>query len=74
MNVLSDKVGRLLFNGFPTGVEVCSAMNHGGPYPSTTFAHFTSVGTEAIKRWLRPICYQNVPHHLLPKELQNEVC
>nr|WP_244501871.1 aldehyde dehydrogenase (NADP(+)) [Stappia sp. ES.058] len=64
--VLERKAGRVLSNGFPTGVEVCDAMVHGGPYPaSTNFGH-TSVGTLAIRRWLRPVCYQNMPDSLLP--------
>lgn len=67
--ILSRKAGRLLVNGFPTGVEVADAMVHGGPYPaSTNFGH-TSVGTMAIRRWLRPVCYQNVPEELLPPDL-----
>lgn len=67
--ILSRKAGRLLVNGFPTGVEVADAMVHGGPYPaSTNFGH-TSVGTMAIRRWLRPVCYQNVPEELLPADL-----
>ena len=72
INVLKDKVGRLIFNGFPTGVEVCSSMNHGGPYPATTDSRFTSVGTDAIKRFTRPICYQDWPQTLLPVELKND--
>ncbi len=72
VHTLMNGCGRLIFNGIPTGVEVCSAMNHGGPYPSTTSVGFTSVGTAAINRWIRPICYQNVPHSMLPEELQNE--
>jgi 2,5-dioxopentanoate dehydrogenase len=68
--VLETKAGRLLFNGFPTGVEVSSAMHHGGPYPATGDAKFTSVGTAAIFRFLRPICYQNFPDEALPVELQ----
>jgi NADP-dependent aldehyde dehydrogenase len=69
--VLETKVGRLVFNGYPTGVEVCPSMNHGGPWPATTFAHFTSVGTAAIHRWARPVCYQNFPPDVLPSELQD---
>ncbi|MCW8848543.1 MAG: aldehyde dehydrogenase (NADP(+)) [Melioribacteraceae bacterium] len=72
INVIKDKVGRLIFNGFPTGVEVCASMNHGGPYPATTDSRFTSVGTDAIKRFTRPICYQDWPQNLLPDELKNE--
>jgi 2,5-dioxopentanoate dehydrogenase len=69
--VMEARVGRIVVNGFPTGVEVCSAMNHGGPYPATTDAHFTSVGTAAVLRFSRPICFQNVPDHCLPCELQD---
>lgn len=69
--VLETKAGRLLFNGYPTGVEVSPAMHHGGPYPATTDAKFTSVGTAAILRFLRPVCYQNFPNHALPIELQD---
>jgi NADP-dependent aldehyde dehydrogenase len=68
--ILERKAGRLLANGFPTGVEVADAMVHGGPYPaSTNFGH-TSVGTLAIRRWLRPVCYQNMPAELLPPALR----
>lgn len=69
--VLSRKAGRLVCNGFPTGVEVVPAMHHGGPYPASTDARFTSVGTAAILRFARPVCYQNFPDALLPPELQN---
>jgi len=65
MRVLEEKAGRLLCNGFPTGVEVCSAMMHGGPYPASTDVRSTSVGSLAIRRWLRPVCYQNFPDALL---------
>ena len=68
---LEQKAGRLVFNGFPTGVEVSSAMNHGGPYPATTDARFTSVGTAAIHRFVRPVCYQGLADELLPPALQN---
>jgi NADP-dependent aldehyde dehydrogenase len=71
MAVLQRKVGRLIVNGFPTGVEVCRSMNHGGPWPATTDVHFTSVGTAAIYRFARPVCYQDVPQSLLKKELQD---
>lgn len=67
---LEVKVGRIVFNGYPTGVEVCSSMNHSGPWPATTDCRFTSVGTAAILRWARPVCYQNCPDTLLPAELQ----
>jgi NADP-dependent aldehyde dehydrogenase len=69
--VLETKAGRLVFNGFPTGVEVSSAMHHGGPYPATADAKYTSVGTAAIYRFLRPVCYQGFPDEALPPELQN---
>lgn len=68
--VLEEKAGRLLANGFPTGVEVCSAMMHGGPYPASTDVRATSVGTLGIVRWLRPVSYQNIPDALLPDELR----
>jgi len=68
---LAKKVGRIIFNGYPTGVEVGSAMQHGGPYPATTDSRFTSVGTAAILRWARPITWQNAPAELLPPELQD---
>ena len=68
--ILERKVGRLLFNGFPTGVEVAHAMQHGGPYPATTDARTTSVGTAAIERFVRPICYQDFPQASLPEELR----
>jgi 2,5-dioxopentanoate dehydrogenase len=71
ISVLSKKAGRLIFNGFPTGVEVGYAMHHGGPYPATTDEKFTSVGAAAIYRFARPICYQGFPEDLLPPELQN---
>ena len=64
-NCLKEKVGRLVINGVPTGVKVSPAMNHGGPYPATTAVRTTSVGMTAIQRFLRPICYQNVPEDLL---------
>ncbi|MEX4004993.1 aldehyde dehydrogenase (NADP(+)) [Paraburkholderia sp. EG285A] len=64
--VLERKAGRILANGFPTGVEVCHAMVHGGPFPSTSNAMFTSVGATAIDRFLRPVCYQDLPEALLP--------
>ena len=68
--ILERKVGRLVFNGFPTGVEVCHAMVHGGPYPSTSDGRSTSVGTRAILRFARQICYQGFPDYTLPAELQ----
>src|SRR5215831_3566267 len=68
--ILESKVGRIVFNGFPTGVEVCHAMVHGGPYPATADGRSTSVGTRAIERFARPVCYQNFPDALLPDELK----
>lgn len=68
--ILQRKAGRILVNGFPTGVEVCDAMIHGGPYPASTNFGATSVGTLAIRRFLRPVSYQNIPDALLPRELQ----
>lgn len=69
--MLQEKVGRVVFNNYPTGVEVCHAMMHGGPFPAATDARFTSVGTKAIDRFVRPICFQNYPHDLLPEPLKN---
>ncbi|TXS90247.1 aldehyde dehydrogenase (NADP(+)) [Parahaliea maris] len=70
--VLEDKAGRILCNGFPTGVEVCHAMVHGGPFPASSDGASTSVGSMAIRRFLRPVCYQNFPPELLPEALQGE--
>ena len=70
--ILETKVGRLVFNGFPTGVEVCHAMVHGGPYPSTSDGRSTSVGTRAIFRFTRAVCYQGFPDEALPEELKDE--
>ncbi len=70
--ILERKVGRLIINGYPTGVEVCPSMHHGGPYPATTDERYTSVGTASIRRWARPICYQNFPASALPPELRDE--
>jgi NADP-dependent aldehyde dehydrogenase len=67
---LRERCGRLIFNGVPTGVEVCHSMHHGGPYPATTDSRFTSVGTGAIKRFVRPIAFQSCPDSSLPPELQ----
>ncbi|MGD0093101.1 MAG: aldehyde dehydrogenase (NADP(+)) [Planctomycetota bacterium] len=71
LDVLLQKAGRLICNGFPTGVEVCAAMQHGGPYPATSHAHFTSVGTAAVLRFARPVCYQDFPQELLPPALRD---
>ncbi len=67
---VGHKVGRLIYNQMPTGVEVCASMNHGGPFPASTDLRTTSVGSEAIKRFQRPICYQNMPNELLPELLK----
>ena len=72
VKLLERKAGRLVFNGFPTGVEVCPSMQHGGPYPATTDARFTSVGTAALARFVRPVCYQNFPQEMLPAELRDD--
>ena len=69
---LQNRVGRIIFNGVPTGVEVCPSMVHGGPYPSSTDSRFTAVGIHSIKRWVRPFSYQDWPNDLLPDELKNE--
>ena len=71
IDILREKAGRLVFNGVPTGVEVCNAMVHGGPYPATTDSRFTAVGHAAIRRWARPVAYQNCPQALLPDELKD---
>lgn len=70
MPIIERKVGRILVNGYPTGVEVCDAMVHGGPYPATTNFGATSVGTLSIRRFLRPVSYQNMPEALLPQDLR----
>jgi 2,5-dioxopentanoate dehydrogenase len=70
MPTFARKAGRILANGFPTGVEVCDAMVHGGPYPASTNFGATSVGSMAIRRFLRPVCFQNIPENLLPLDLQ----
>ncbi|MBK8096696.1 MAG: aldehyde dehydrogenase (NADP(+)) [Planctomycetes bacterium] len=69
--ILQHKVGRIVWNGVPTGVEVCPSMVHGGPYPASTDARFSAVGTTAIARWTRPVCFQDLPAALLPPELQD---
>jgi NADP-dependent aldehyde dehydrogenase len=67
--VLERIAGRIICNGWPTGVAVVAAQQHGGPYPATTAPAFTSVGTAAIRRWLVPVAYQNFPSELLPSSL-----
>jgi NADP-dependent aldehyde dehydrogenase len=71
IETLQTKAGRLVLNGFPTGVEVSAAMQHGGPFPATTDSRFTSVGSAAIQRWTRPVCFQNFPDSLLPDALRD---
>ncbi|MCW8313607.1 aldehyde dehydrogenase (NADP(+)) [Sphingobacterium sp. InxBP1] len=71
IDVVKDKAGRLLFNGMPTGVEVVYAMQHGGPFPASTDPRFTSVGPDAVKRFVRPLAFQNWPDEFLPAELKN---
>ena len=71
VSALVNRVGRIIFNGVPTGVEVCPSMMHGGPFPSTTDSRFTSVGTSAIRRWVRPVSFQSWPEEILPDALKN---
>lgn len=72
IEILQRKVGRLIFNGYPTGVEVCDSMVHGGPFPATTASQSSSVGTSAIKRFARPLCFQNFPQSALPLAIQDD--
>jgi len=69
LSIIEDRAGRIICNQFPTGVEVCHSMVHGGPFPATSDTRTTSVGSKAIFRFLRPVCYQNIPSNLLPKEI-----
>lgn len=71
VSALQNRVGRIIYNGVPTGVEVCPSMVHGGPYPASTDSRFTAVGIHSIKRWVRPFSYQDWPDTLLPDELKN---
>lgn len=71
LDILTGIAGRVIFNEVPTGVEVCHAMVHGGPFPATSSSSYSSVGTSAILRWVRPVCYQNFPDNLLPDALKN---
>ncbi len=71
VEAIKNLCGRFILNSVPTGVEVCLSMEHGGPFPSTTDSRFTSVGADGIKRFARPIAYQNWPDSLLPDELKN---
>ena len=70
LQILERKAGRILANGFPTGVEVCDSMVHGGPFPASTNFGATSVGTMSIRRFLRPVCFQNMPKDMLPSDLK----
>ncbi len=72
LEIVTQKAGRIVFNGFPTGVEVSTTMNHGGPWPASSDVRFTSVGTAAILRFARPICYQNCPQDFLPDILRDK--
>ena len=72
LEALQNKVGRLIFNGVPTGVEVCPSMTHGGPYPASTDNRFTAVGIHSIKRWVRPFSFQDFPDALLPDALKRK--
>jgi alpha-ketoglutaric semialdehyde dehydrogenase len=72
IDLLQDRCGRLILNGVPTGVEVALSMQHGGPFPATTDSRFTAVGADGIKRFARPVCFQNWTNELLPDELKNE--
>ncbi len=71
ISILEKKVGRIIINGYPTGIEVCAAMHHGGPYPAATDSHFTSIGTGSLLRFVRPVCYQGFPDTLLPSQLRD---
>jgi NADP-dependent aldehyde dehydrogenase len=72
IDIIAQKAGRLIYGGYPTGVEVCHSMQHGGPFPSTTDGRSTSVGTGAIYRFVRPLTFQDFPDQFLPEPLQNE--
>ena len=71
IDILKERVGRIIFNGVPTGVEVSPSMLHGGPYPASTDSRFTAVGIKSIDRWVRPLSYQDFPNELLPDSLKN---
>lgn len=72
VRILERKAGRIIFNGFGTGIEVCPSMHHGGPYPAATHSFFTSIGTAALYRFVRPVCYQGFPDDCLPEPIQNQ--
>jgi alpha-ketoglutaric semialdehyde dehydrogenase len=71
LDIAASVAGRVVFNGVPTGVEVCPSMVHSGPFPACTDSRFTAVGINAVKRWVRPLCYQSCPQHLLPDALKD---
>ena len=71
IEVLTLKTGRIIFNGVPTGVEVCASIHHGGPFPASSSAQYTAVGIDAIQRFVRPVCFQSFPDELLPEELKD---
>jgi len=71
IEILQEVVGRLIFNGMPTGVEVGYSMQHGGPFPASTDSRFSSVGVDAIKRFVRPVAFQDAPDSYLPDELKD---
>ncbi|MFN6013203.1 MAG: aldehyde dehydrogenase (NADP(+)), partial [Flavobacteriales bacterium] len=72
VEILKQRVGRIIFNGVPTGVEVCPSMNHGGPYPASTDSRYSAVGTDSVRRFVRPVVFQNCPQEILPVELRNK--
>ena len=72
IDILKERVGRIIFNGVPTGVEVNASMLHGGPYPASTDSRFTAVGVKSIDRWVRPLSYQDFPRELLPDSLKDK--
>jgi acyl-CoA reductase-like NAD-dependent aldehyde dehydrogenase len=69
-DALLERVGRLVWNGFPTGVAIAPAIHHGGPYPAATYSAFTSVGQHSVRRFLRPVTFQDVPPAVLPEDLR----
>ena len=71
IDIAGEKAGRLIINGVPTGVEVCPSMQHGGPYPACTDSRFSALGTDSVKRFSRPVAFQNFPDSLFPDELKN---
>jgi len=71
VNILQHKVGRIVFNGFPTGIDVCNAMHHGGPYPAATHSFYTSIGHHSIYRFTKPVCFQGFPDSMLPAALKS---